>query len=35
MIGYDISGLAQPTATAMLHNVSVPGIGLMRTKKLL
>jgi len=35
MIGDDVSGLAQPTTTAMLHNISVPGIGLMSTKKLL
>lgn len=30
-----VSGLAQPTATAMLHNASTLGIGLMSTKKLL
>ena len=30
-----VSGLVQPTATAMLHNASTLGIGLMSTKKLL
>lgn len=32
MIGNDVSGLAQPTTTAMLHNASTLGIGLMSTK---
>ena len=34
LLALGISGLAQPTTTAMLHNASTIGIGLVSTKKL-
>lgn len=35
LIALGVSGLAQPTTTAMLHNASTLGIGLLSTKKLI
>lgn len=35
LIVLGVTGLVQPTATAMLHNASTLGIGLLSTKKLL
>ncbi len=35
LIALGVSGLAQPTTTAMIHNASTLGIGLLSTKKLL
>ncbi len=35
LIALGVGGLAQPTVTAMLHNASTLGIGIMSTKKLL
>ena len=35
LIALGVGGLAQPTATAMLHNASTLGIGLLSTKKLI
>lgn len=35
LIALGVSGLAQPTLTAMIHNASTLGIGLLSTKKLI
>ena len=35
LIALGVSGLAQPTTTAMLHNASTLGIGLLSTNKLI
>lgn len=35
LIVLGVTGFVQPTATAMLHNASTLGIGLLSTKKLL
>lgn len=35
LIVLGVTGLVQPTATAMLHNASTLGIGLLSTKRLL
>lgn len=35
LLALGVSGLAQPTTTAMLHNASTIGIGLASTKKLI
>lgn len=35
LIALGVSGLAQPTATAMIHNASTLGIGLLSTQKLI
>ena len=35
LIALGVSGLAQPTTTAMIHNASTLGIGLLSTKKLI
>ena len=35
LIALGVGGLAQPTTTAMLHNASTLGIGLLSTKKLI